>query len=144
MLIGEGAAGEVLARRLDLPVLCGRLTADADTRWLGEAPVIAYSGIGRPAKFFETLELLGAPILARYAFSDHHDYTPEDAAKLIAHAQQAQARLVTTQKDWVRMREGRSPVGALKAASRVLPVRLALDGESEDWLRAALKRLVAG
>ncbi len=144
LLIGSGAAGEALTQRLRLPVLRGRLVADADTRWLGEAPLIAYSGIGRPAKFFETLEKLGARITARYAFSDHHEYTPEDAAKLLSHAQQAQARLVTTQKDWVRMRQGRTPVGALKAASRVLPVRLALDGESEDWLRAALKRLVAG
>jgi tetraacyldisaccharide 4'-kinase len=144
LLIGEGAAGETLARRLDLPVLRGRLAPDADTRWLDARPVIAYSGIGRPAKFFETLERLGARIDARYTFADHHDYTPEDAAKLLAHAQQAQARLVTTQKDWVRMPEGEHAVGALKAASHVLPVRLALEDDGEDWLRAALKRFVAG
>ncbi len=144
LLIGEGAAGEAMGRRLDLPVLRGRLEPDADTRWLGEAPVIAYSGIGRPAKFFDTLKRLGARITARYAFPDHHVYTPEDAAKLIAHAQQAQARLVTTQKDWVRMREGSNAVGALKAASHILPVRLDLDADSEDWLRAGLKRVVAG
>jgi tetraacyldisaccharide 4'-kinase len=143
LLIGEGAAGEALARRLDLPVLRGRLAPDADTRWLEAGPVIAYSGIGRPAKFFETLERLGARIAARYAFPDHHDYTPEDAAKLLTHAQQAQARLVTTQKDWVRMPEGRTPVGALKAASHILPVRLELDADSEDWLRRTLAR-VAG
>jgi tetraacyldisaccharide 4'-kinase len=143
LLIGEGAAGEALARRLDLRVLRGRLAPDADTRWLEAGPVIAYSGIGRPAKFFETLERLGARIAARYAFPDHHDYTPEDAAKLLNHAQQAQARLVTTQKDWVRMPEGRTPVGALKAASHILPVRLALDADSEDWLRRTLAR-VAG
>lgn len=138
LLIGEGEAGEALARRWELPVLRGRLVADADTRWLEAGPVIAYSGIGRPAKFFDTLERLGARIAARYAFPDHHDYTPEDAAKLLTHAQQANARLVTTQKDWVRMREGRTPVGALKAASHILPVRLALDAGSEDWLRRKL------
>lgn len=141
LLIGEGAAGEALARRLDLPVLRGRLAPDADTRWLEAGPVIAYSGIGRPAKFFDTLERLGARIAARYAFPDHHDYTPEDAAKLLAHAQQAQARLVTTQKDWVRMREGRTPVGALKAASHILPIRLALDADSEEWLRRTLAKV---
>ncbi len=141
LLIGAGAPGEALAQRLDLPVLRGRLAADADTRWLEDGPVIAYSGIGRPAKFFETLEQLGAEITARYAFPDHHDYTPEDASKLLSHTQQAQARLVTTQKDWVRMRDGKTPVGALKAASHILPVRLALDTGSEDWLKGALAQL---
>lgn len=146
LLIGEGAPGEALVRRLEgrLPVLRALMEPDAEVGWLRHAPVIAYCGIGRPAKFFDSLERLGARIAARYAFADHHAYMPEDAARLLAHAQQAQARLVTTQKDWVRMREGRTPVGALKSASHVLPVRLALDAESGDWLRPALKRLVAG
>ncbi len=145
LLIGEGAPGEALVGRLEgrLPVLRAQIEPDADVGWLRDAPVVAYCGIGRPGKFFDTLERLGARITARYAFADHHDYTPEDAAKLIAHAQQAQARLVTTQKDWVRMREGRTPTGALKAASHVLPVRLALDGESEDWLKGALAQSIA-
>ena len=144
LLIGEGTPGVALARRLSLPVLRAHIEPDADIGWLNAGPVIAYSGIGRPGKFFDTLERLGARIAARYAFADHHAYTPEDANTLLTHAQRAQARLVTTQKDWVRMREGRTAVGALKAASHILPIRLALDGESEDWLRAALKRLVAG
>lgn len=144
LLIGEGTPGAALARRLSLPVLRAHIEPDADIGWLNAGPVIAYSGIGRPGKFFDTLERLGARIAARYAFADHHAYTPEDANTLLTHAQRAQARLVTTQKDWVRMREGRTAVGALKAASHILPIRLALDGESEDWLRAALKRLVAG
>jgi tetraacyldisaccharide 4'-kinase len=145
LLIGAGAPGEALVRRLEgrLPVLRASIEPDAEVGWLRGAPVIAYCGIGRPAKFFDTLERLGARIAARYAFADHHDYTPEDAAKLLTHAQQAQARLVTTQKDWVRMREGRTPVGALKAASHVLPVRLALADQSEEWLRAALAQLRA-
>jgi len=143
LLVGEGAAGEALARQLALPVLRGALTADADTRWLEAGPVIAYSGIGRPAKFFDTLERLGASITARYAFPDHHDYTPEDAAKLLSRAREAGARLVTTQKDWVRMRAGQTPVGVLKEVSHILPVGLALDAKSEDWLKGALARFVA-
>jgi len=143
LLVGEGAAGEALARQLALPVLRGALTADADTRWLEAGPVIAYSGIGRPAKFFDTLERLGASITARYAFPDHHDYTPDDAAKLLSRAREAGARLVTTQKDWVRMRAGQTPVGVLKEVSHILPVGLALDAKSEDWLKGALARFVA-
>jgi len=143
LLVGEGAAGEALARQLALPVLRGALTADADTRWLEAGPVIAYSGIGRPAKFFDTLERLGASITARYAFPDHHDYTPEDATKLLSRAREAGARLVTTQKDWVRMRAGQTPVGVLKEVSHILPVGLALDAKSEDWLKGALARFVA-
>ncbi len=141
LLIGDGAPGETLAGRLDLPVLQGRLTADADIPWLAQGPVIAYSGIGRPAKFFATLEHVGAEITARYAFPDHHEYTAEDATALLSRAREAGAQLVTTQKDWVRMRAGQTPVGVLKEVSHILPVRLTLEPDSEDWLRAALKRV---
>ncbi|MFP4538104.1 MAG: tetraacyldisaccharide 4'-kinase [Dichotomicrobium sp.] len=146
LLIGEGAPGDALARRLGdrLTVLRGTLAPDANTGWLGAGPVIAYSGIGRPAKFFDMLESLGAHIAAQYAFADHHDYTLEDAAALLRISHQTGARLVTTQKDWVRMRDGANSIGALKAASHIVPVRVALDSGSEDRLRRALSRITGG
>ncbi len=67
--------------------------------------VVAFAGIGRPAKFFDTLSEIGAELLARTSFADHHAYSDGDIAALRESAARHGARLVTTQKDWVRLPE---------------------------------------
>lgn len=93
------------------PLLCGapmlhaRLVPDENARRLGGERVVAFAGIGRPAKFFETLTEIGVEILARTSFADHHAYSDGDIAALRESAARHGARLVTTQKDWVRLPE---------------------------------------
>lgn len=65
--------------------------------------VIAFAGIGRPAKFFATLAALGADIVEQRAYGDHHVYTQAEMARLKAHARAENALLVTTVKDYVRL-----------------------------------------
>ncbi|SFL34236.1 tetraacyldisaccharide 4'-kinase [Methylorubrum salsuginis] len=110
VLIGDGAPGEALAREAaarGLPVHRARLVPEAPERWRGE-PVVAFAGIGRPQKFFDTLAGLGARILATRNFADHHPYRAGDLAPLRALAIREGARLVTTEKDAVRLPEGES------------------------------------
>jgi tetraacyldisaccharide 4'-kinase len=66
-------------------------------------PIVAFAGIGRPQKFFATLERIGADIRAQNSFSDHHVYTQRELAKLQASARQHGATLITTEKDLVRI-----------------------------------------
>ena len=69
-------------------------------------------------------------------FPDHHWFTPGDVAELARDARAAGAQgLVTTEKDWVRMRELPPPPLPLW----VLPVRLVLDSGQDIW-----SRLLAG
>jgi tetraacyldisaccharide 4'-kinase len=77
---------------------------------------IAFAGIGRPEKFFETLATTGATIVERIAFPDHHPFSEAEIAGLIARAKSASARLITTAKDHVRLRAG------ARAAIEILPV----------------------
>ena len=66
--------------------------------------VLAFAGIGRPDSFFADLESLGARIVARRAFQDHHPYTRFDMARLLEVASSSGAEmLVTTEKDAVRL-----------------------------------------
>lgn len=126
LVIGEGAPGErvaVAARAAGLPVLRGHLAPEpAAIAALGGAPLVAFAGIGRPEKFFATLEACGLTVVARHAFADHHPYRPEEIARLTAEAARRGARLVTTQKDHARL----APEAGAGIAT--LPVRLVLDG----------------
>ncbi len=65
--------------------------------------VIAFAGIGRPDKFFQSVRATGATVVRTQAFPDHHRYTAAEIARLRARARAEQAELVTTEKDYVRL-----------------------------------------
>ncbi|MBX9622439.1 MAG: tetraacyldisaccharide 4'-kinase [Gemmataceae bacterium] len=66
----------------------------------------AFCGIGSPAAFRRTLEDLGAAVADFRTYPDHHPYTRADVDDLRARAGRLppDAAVVTTQKDWVKLR----------------------------------------
>lgn len=63
--------------------------------------IVAFAGIGYPKKFFRGL----SNVVARRAFADHYQYTDRDIENLINLAKRKNAKLLTTEKDWVRLPE---------------------------------------
>lgn len=101
--------GEDRSRALEAISACGlnplkaRLVADTPPQWDVERPVVAFAGIGRPEKFFETVASLGCPVSATYSFPDHHAYSEDNLNHLETAAQTNKARLLTTEKDAKRL-----------------------------------------
>jgi tetraacyldisaccharide 4'-kinase len=85
-----------------LPILRATLTPSC-TKNLRDRRVIAFAGIGRPEKFFASVQTLGANVIARIPFPDHHNYTAADAARLLTLATAENAELVTTTKDLTKL-----------------------------------------
>lgn len=127
LVVGEGAAGEALAaemRAAGRTVLHGRLVVEAGTAaWLAGRDVLAFCGIGRPAKFAETLGAAGTRNAVLRSFADHHVYGTDDAERLLGEAERTGLPLVTTEKDAVKLR-GSPALDRLAAAARVVSVRL--------------------
>lgn len=69
-------------------------------------PVGAFCGIGNPRAFRQTLESLGADIRDFREYPDHHAYRREDVDELQKWAATlpSDTWIVTTQKDWVKLR----------------------------------------
>lgn len=88
-----------------LPVLRAAITPAAPGRFTGRR-VLAFAGIGRPAKFFDSLRAEGAELVAARAFADHHPYASAELAALRAEAAALSADLVTTAKDFARLPAG--------------------------------------
>lgn len=121
VLIGSGPRGQAVAadaQARGLPVHRARLIPGAD---LTGRRILAFAGIGRPQKFFDSCEEAGATLVATRAYPDHHPYGPADEATLAAEATRLGADLLTTEKDHVRL----SPPFAVGV--EVLPVTLAFD-----------------
>ncbi len=66
-------------------------------------PYVAFAGIGRPVKFFDTLTSLGADIRDAIPFADHHVYSNSDLSYLRDLATDHNASLITTEKDLARL-----------------------------------------
>lgn len=115
-----------------LPVLGARLVPDAAALALAGKPVVAFAGIGRPEKFFETLVEMGCALVEGIPFPDHHVYRPEDVMLACDMAAAKGAVPVTTAKDYVRLPPD--------ARAMVTPIGVTLEWEDP----AALEELLAG
>jgi tetraacyldisaccharide 4'-kinase len=139
VLIGDDATEAAAALPPGLPLLRARLTPDPCDLDALPRRLLAFAGIGRPAKFFQTLAETGHAPVHSIAFADHHPYTEPDLQRLRSEARRLDATLITTTKDFVRL-----PKPA-RTGIRTLRVGLAWDdpGEIESQLNQALNRALA-
>lgn len=101
--------------------------------------LVAFAGIAAPAAFARTLEASGVTFADFVPFADHHWYSPADVARIDARVGELAADgLITTEKDWVRLRKLSLPPRPLY----VLAVRLVLTSGEDVW-HSAFKRACA-
>ncbi|MDA0239115.1 MAG: tetraacyldisaccharide 4'-kinase [Proteobacteria bacterium] len=116
VIIGEDK--QRLGDRMAIPVLSAALVPDDSSKSLEGQKVVAFAGIGRPGKFFDTLAQLGCVLAETHPFADHHPYQTSELTRLKDRAETLGARLVTTTKDAARL-----PTDFLPLVS-VIPVSL--------------------
>ncbi|NBC20270.1 MAG: tetraacyldisaccharide 4'-kinase [Alphaproteobacteria bacterium] len=99
VLMGEGACPDTVSAA-GRPVLRARLEPR-----LAPPPgaLVAFAGIGRPQKFFDSLAAAGAELSETVPYPDHHAYSAKETDWLERLAGERGARLVTTEKDHVRL-----------------------------------------
>ncbi len=127
LVIGEGEAADPLVRaaaRAGTATLRARIKPTRVKEWRKE-PILAFAGIGHPEKFFATLRDAHAPVARTLSFPDHYSYGEVDAMKLLEIADAEKLRLVTTEKDMVRLG---GKTGALaKLRERIEPFHVILE-----------------
>jgi tetraacyldisaccharide 4'-kinase len=137
-----GAVVDWLRQRFPGPVLAATVGPAEPQPWLENAAVVAYAGIGAPERFFDLLTKLGAQVVAKAPFPDHHRFGAADAERLLKLAETASAQLVTTQKDWARLGRSTGALAQLRAASRPLPVAMQLNDRDRGRLIALLQMVI--
>lgn len=134
VVLGEDRVGAA-ALAAGRPLLHARLVPDLDGLALAGQRVLAFAGIARPAKFFETVAALGCTLVATHAFADHHAYTPDEIMRLVEAAAAAGAVPLTTEKDHVRL--------SVAARPMVQMLRVAVEWREPERIQALLRPLLA-
>ena len=118
-----------------MPVLGARIVPGPEAAHLRNRSVVAFAGIGRPAKFFDTLRALGCRLHRAEAFPDHHPYQIEEIERICVEARSAGAVPVTTAKDAARIPPG--------AGAEIQVLTVSVEWEDESALEALLEPVVA-
>ena len=115
----------------DKPVIHAQLKPAIPANFPRNDTFMAFAGIGRPEKFYALCRKAGLNLIATEDFADHHRFSSRELDKLEIKARGLGAKLLTTEKDFVRLPPYIRP--------RVLtfPVRL----EFEDV--AAVEKLIS-
>jgi tetraacyldisaccharide 4'-kinase len=136
VVVGGGAAAEAVASDITArgkPVLRARLKpTDASVASISGQRVLAFAGIGDPVRFFGTLRASGIEIASECAFADHHRFSQGEIDALIADAKRDALTLVTTEKDFARLRVGGEVPDWARA---IVPFAVALEFEDAALLR---------
>jgi tetraacyldisaccharide 4'-kinase len=136
VVVGDGSAAEAVAAAVAArgkPVLSAHLRADdASVAALSGKRVLAFAGIGDPARFFRTLRTSGIEPVRERAFADHHPFSESQIETLTREAKRDALTLVTTEKDLARLR-GRE--GLPDWAKNIVPFAVKLEFDSAVKLR---------
>jgi tetraacyldisaccharide 4'-kinase len=106
IVVGDGTAAGAVAAEIAAqgkPVFHARVRPDdGSVNSLHGKRVLAFAGIGDPARFFNTLRASGIEVVRCRAFADHHAFSDREIEDLIAEAGREALTLVTTEKDLAR------------------------------------------
>jgi tetraacyldisaccharide 4'-kinase len=144
IVIGEGTAADAIAgavARHKSPVLRARLVPDqVSAAALRGQRILAFAGIGDPARFFATLRGSGVDVIEERAFADHHPFAPDEIERLMSDAASKSLTLVTTEKDMVRIR---SDARLARHADSIRVLSVTLDFGDEAALRDFVAKRLA-
>jgi tetraacyldisaccharide 4'-kinase len=136
VIVGNGTAADAVATEiaaLGRPVLRAHLKPDETiVAKLRGKRVLAFAGIGDPARFFATLRASGIEMVQSRAFADHHAFSKAETDALIAEAGRDALTLVTTEKDLARLR---SSGGLPDWAKAIVPFAVTLEFDDAAGLR---------
>ncbi|HWL69871.1 MAG TPA: tetraacyldisaccharide 4'-kinase [Geminicoccus sp.] len=135
-LVMIGPDRQLLGAQAGLPVLAAELRHPPGAlAELAGRPLLPFAGIGRPAKFFESLTAAGLHLVGTRAFPDHHPFTEAELAGLHDAAKRSGATLVTTEKDLVRL-----PPGQRRG---IVTIPVTICWRNREMVRGLLRGLIA-
>ena len=119
ILTGESDKKEKdLFKSFNIPVIQSNIKTTSLPK-IKKEKLLAFCGLANPKKFFDTLKKNGYEISSTRKFPDHYAYKKDDINDLISDANNQNLKLITTEKDYVKISENKDLI-------HFLPIELKL------------------
>jgi len=119
ILTGESDKNEKdLFKSFNIPVIKSNIKT-TNLPKIKKEKLLAFCGLANPNKFFFTLKKNGYEISSTRKFPDHYAYKNDDINNLIFDANDLNLKLITTEKDYVKISENKDQI-------HFLPIELEL------------------
>ncbi len=99
--------------------------------------LLAFCGLANSNKFYETLKENGFNVTSTKSFPDHYEYKNEDIDKLISEANRQNLKLITTEKDYVKIKDNKNLINTL-------PIEMELDLKDKPVFNSFLQEKLNG
>lgn len=134
IVIGDGLSDSTQKKITGNVVIKAAVQSDAKSEKFRGRKAVAFAGIGRPEKFRKTLESLGVEVVSWRSFADHKPYSAAEIWRMIDVANDQQALLLTTAKDYLRLPPD------LRQYAEVVAISVAWEDEQKvlDTLKSVL------
>ena len=119
ILTGESDKNEKdLFKSFNIPIIKSNIKTTSLPK-IKKEKLLAFCGLANPNKFFDTLKKNGYEISSTRKFPDHYAYKKNDINNLIFYANERNLKLITTEKDYVKIPENKKHI-------HFLPIELEL------------------
>ena len=93
---------------------------------------LAFCGLANPNKFYELLKENGQNVISTKSFPDHYVYKSEDIDNLKSEADDQNLKLITTEKDYVKINDVKNNIN-------VLPIEMEINMKEKAVFKTFLK-----
>nr|WP_306265183.1 tetraacyldisaccharide 4'-kinase [Pararhizobium sp. IMCC3301] len=145
VVLGDGArldAISTVAQRNHVELFHGHIISRKLPDGTGGSRLLAYSGIGRPDKFFASLSDTGRLVVKTLPFPDHHLYTEADAEKILSRCYSLNAVPITTEKDHARLRHAPKDSYRAELCRVSLVLKISVDLSQAEGISRMLQDLM--
>ncbi len=125
ILIGEDKTNIAPLIPSHTPIFAAKITAIKLNDFDLTAKYIGFAGLGHPQKFYDTLQKNKFDVIEFHNFADHHPYSDNEINILLNKAMKNNAKLITTEKDYVRIPQ------KYRDNISFLPIELKFDNEQK-------------
>ncbi len=139
----DRSVARAIRKLTDLPIVVAETRPRQDAMRFRGGKVLAFAGIANPDRFFSMLQSLGATIIEKRIFADHHPFSGAEAQALVNDAERLGATLVTTEKDLARLSGSLGPRADLKSRSQALAIETVIESTDLETVRSALRRALS-
>jgi len=110
ILTGESDKNEKdLFKSFNIPVIKSNIKT-TNLPKIKKEKLLAFCGLANPNKFFDTLKKNGYEISSTRKFPDHYAYKKNDINNLIFDANDLNLKLITTEKDYIKISENKDQI----------------------------------